>query len=99
MSEAVSVRRGADHGMVSWSLDEERYVLSLVEKCLKAAQGSWHATVVHSAALTHCWVVQIVREDAIGSRSVLLDARAPQPDEVLRRAIAEIGSSLPRVAP
>lgn len=79
---------------VSWPAGEEGRVVALAKRCLRNAAGSWQATVHHSGALAHCWIVEIARAEDGASGLVLVELRAADPARRLREALAAMGPSL-----
>jgi hypothetical protein len=89
----VRVRISPGLSLFPRSPEDERRVTSRIERSLRAAGGSWHATVTPSAALEHLWVVRLARGgNGIAPRSVVFDERSPEPDAQLLRAIAEMAA-------
>jgi hypothetical protein len=79
--------------LLSWSPEDGRRVVELVESSLRAAGGTWRATVRPSVVRTHLWFVEIVRgEDARPARSVVFDDRALRPEADLLQAIVEMAA-------
>jgi len=91
----VFVQR-SDPVMSWWSPEEERRVAALVETCVREAGGRWVTRVMHSAALTRCWIVEVRPESGGPSRRILLDERRSEPAAELRRALAEMPFAGPR---
>jgi hypothetical protein len=99
-TSGVQVRISPGLSLFPRSPEDERRVVSRIERSLRAAGGSWHATVTPSAALEHFWVVRIARSgNGIPSRSVVFDERSPEPDAQLLRVVAEMEAAPKGPAP